>query len=223
MRGKLASTQPRQYIRCYSDAQRQSWQVGRCCASVLIAGMMMAELSTGARAQSLTPNPGAWRPMSYANLQNPSPQSATYSDIWKDAIDANNRAYKARGDQRFSDGNAPATEAHFVIWSSTKSVVLSILNTVTGCTLKELRAAAGATVKLCPLRIAVYEGLQVRILNGGRACFLELAPLVAGAGVTPQAASYASYDVVTKTVKTGLIIDHQAVDGCSQNIALYPP
>ena len=30
-------------------------------------------------------------------------------------------------------------------------------------------------------------------------------------------------DVATKTVKTGLIIDHQAVDGCSQNIALYPP
>ena len=183
----------------------------------------MIDLTAAAHAQSLTPDPAAWRPMSYANLQTPAPQIATYLDIWKDAIDANNRAYKARGDQRFSGGNAPATEAHFVIWSSTKSVVLSILNTVTGCTLKELRAAAGATVRLCPLRIAVYEGLQVRILNGGRACFLELAPPVDGASVTPQAASYASYDVATKTVKTGLIIDHQAIDGCSQNIALYPP
>jgi hypothetical protein len=37
-----------------------------------------------------------------------------------------------------------------------------------------------------------------------------------------QAASYASYDAVTKTVNSGLIIDHQAVDGCSQKIALYP-
>ena len=184
---------------------------------------MMLELATSAYAQSLTPDPGAWRPMSYANLQNPSPRSATYSDIWKDAIDANNRAYKARGDQRFSGGNAPATEAHFVIWSSTKSVVLSILNTVTGCTLKELRAAAGATVKLCPLRIAIYEGLQVRTLDGGHACFLELTSPVAGKSGEPQAASYASYDVATKTVKTGLIIDHQAVDGCSQNISLYPP
>lgn len=184
---------------------------------------MMVDLSIGAHAQSPTPDPGAWRPMSYADLQKPSPQAATYLDIWKDAIDVNNRAYKARGDQRFTDGNAPATEAHFVIWSSTKSVVLSILNTVTGCTLKELRAAAGATVKLCPLRIAIYEGLQVRTLDGGWACFLELASPVAGANVTPQAASYASYDVATKTVKTGLIIDHQAVDGCSQNIALYPP
>lgn len=184
---------------------------------------MMVDLSIGAQAQSLTPDPGAWRPMSYADLQKPSPQTATYLDIWKDAIDVNNRAYKARGDQRFTNSNAPATEAHFVIWSSTKSVVLSILNTVTGCTLKELRAAAGATVKLCPLRIAIYEGLQVRTLDGGRACFLELASPVAGASGDPQAASYASYDVATKTVKTGLIIDHQAVDGCSQNITLYPP
>jgi hypothetical protein len=184
---------------------------------------MVLELATGAYAQSLTPDPGAWRPMTYADLQKPSAQTATYLDIWKDAIEANNHAYKARGDQRFSDTNAPATEAHFVIWSSTKSVVLSILNTVTGCTLKELRAAAGATVKLCPMRIAIYEGLQVRTLDGGRGCFLELAPAVPGSNGDAPAASYASYDIATKTVKTGLIIDHQAVDGCSQNIPLYPP
>jgi hypothetical protein len=185
---------------------------------------MMVDLSAGAHAQSLTPDPGAWRPMSYVNLQTPAPQTATYLDIWKDAVEVNNRAYKARGDLRFSDRNAPATEAHFVIWSSAKSVVLSILDTVTGCTLKELRAAAGATVKLCPLRIAIYEGMQVRTLDGGRACFLELDPSAAGQRGDPgQVVSYASYDVATKTVKTGLIIDHQAVDGCSQNIALYPP
>jgi hypothetical protein len=185
---------------------------------------MMVDLSAGAHAQSLTPDPGAWRPMSYVNLQTPAPQTATYLDIWKDAVEVNNRAYKARGDLRFSDRNAPATEAHFVIWSRTKSVVLSILNTVTGCTLKELRATAGATVKLCPLRIAIYEGLQVRTLDGGRACFLELASRAGGdSGEPNQAVSYASYDVAAKIVKTGVIIDHQAVDGCSQNIALYPP
>ncbi len=183
----------------------------------------MVQLTTGAHTQSLTPDPGAWRPLSYANLQESSPQTETYLDIWKDAIDANNRAYKVRGDLRYSHGNAPVTEAHFVIWSPTKSVVLSILNTVTGCTLKEVRPAAGATVKLCPLRIAVYEGTQVRTLDGGRACFLELASPLAGKSTDPdQAVSYASYDVATKTVKTGVVIDHHALDGCSQNIALYP-
>jgi hypothetical protein len=185
---------------------------------------MMIDLTAAAHAQSLTPDPGAWRPMPYANLQTAAPQTATYLDIWKDAVAANNRAYKARGDLRFSNGNAPVTEAHFVIWSATKSVVLSILDTATGCTLKALRAAAGATVKLCPLRIAIYEGLQVRILDGGHACFLELASVAdRKSGDANAAVSYASYDVATKTVKTGVIIDHQAVDGCSQNIALYPP
>ncbi len=52
--------------------------------------------------------------MTYADLQKPSPQTATYLDIWKDAIEANNNAYKARGDQRFLDTNAPATEAAFL-------------------------------------------------------------------------------------------------------------
>ncbi len=222
MRGEMASTTQRRYIRYYavSNARR----TGRRWACAVVAGVMMIDLPAAAHAQSLTPDPGAWRPMSYANLQIPAPRTATYLDIWKDAVEANNRAYKARGDLRFSDGNAPVTEAHFVIWSPTKSVVLSILNTVTGCTLKELRAAAGATVKLCPLRIAIYEGLQVRTLDGGRTCFLELAsPAGANSGDPNQAVSYASYDVATKTVKTGVIIDHQAVDGCSQNIALYPP
>jgi hypothetical protein len=222
VRGELASTTERRYIRYYPASYPR--RIGRRWARALAAGLMMINVCTAAHPQSLTPDPGAWRPMSYANLQTPAAQTATYLDIWKDAVEANNRAYKARGDLRFSDGNAPATEAHFVIWSRTKSVVLSILDTVTGCTLKELRAAAGATIKLCPLRIAIYEGIQVRTLDGGRACFLELAsPARGNSGDPNQAVSYASYDVATKTVKTGVIIDHQAVDGCSQNIALYPP
>jgi hypothetical protein len=222
MRDVLAAAKQVRYIRYWTSCTLAASPRQRM-ACALIAGGMMFDLSTAACAQTPTPDPETWRPMSYADLQKPSAQTATYSDIWKDALDTNNRAYKARGDQRFKEGNAPATEAHFVIWSPAKSVVLSILDTVTGCTFKELRAAANATVKLCPLRIAIYEGIQVRTLDGGRACFLELAAPVAGAEGGAQAASYASYDVATKTVKTGLIIDHQAVDGCSQNIALYPP
>lgn len=162
--------------------------------------------------------------MSYADLQQATVDTATYADIWKDAIEDNNRAYLARGDTRYASTNAPATEAHFVIWSARKSVVLSILNTATGCTLKEVQASARATIKLCPLRIAIYEGIQVRTLDGGSACFLELAPAAAGAPVDlARTVAYAAYDVATKTVKTGLVIDHQAVDGCSNNIPLGAP
>lgn len=200
-----------------------SREIKRRTPVILGAGLLLV-VPILVQAQVLTEDPGAWRPMAYTNLQQATAGTATYADIWKDAIEANNRAYHARGDTRFAGGNAPATEAHFVIWSTRKSVVLSILNTVTGCTLKEVQALARATIKLCPLRIVIYEGIQVHTLDGGRSCFLELAPASAGEPVNPtRAAAYAAYDVATRTVKTGLVVDHEVVEGCSQNIPLSAP
>jgi hypothetical protein len=170
----------------------------------------------GTAAQELTPNPATWRPVSYADLRQPSGADRTYADIWKDALDENNRAYVVHGDTRFRSGNAPATEAHFVIWSTKRSVVLSILDTATGCTSKAAYPIAHATVKLCPLRVAVYEGVHVRTMGGGRACFLELQ--VGGARDPANSSVYVAYDVATRTIRTGVIVDHRAVDGCSQSI-----
>ncbi|MGR9426216.1 hypothetical protein [Rhizobium leguminosarum] len=170
-----------------------------------------------AQAQAVTADPGAWRTMSYANLQTPSPATATYVDIWKDALDANNRYYEKRGDRRFAGGNAPASEAHFVIWSNRRSAVFSVLDTASHCTTKASFPDVGATVKLCPMRIAIYEGLQVKTMDGGKACFLELA----GPSGDPQASgAYASYDVTGRRLKTGLIVNHTAVDGCSFDVPL---
>lgn len=156
--------------------------------------------------------------MAYADLQLPSPGSATYADIWNDAITRNNHTYGERGDARFRESNAPAIEAHFVVWSRRRSAVLSILDTATGCTVKMVVPQAHATVKLCPMRVAIYEGLAVRTLDGGRACFLELS--AAASGNPTGAAAYASYDAASHTVRTGMIIDHKAVDGCSLAIPL---
>src|SRR3954468_12209492 len=115
---------------------------GRWGAVSWIAVGLLVGHATSLAAQTPTPDPGSWRPVSYADLQRPSSATATYADIWKDSIDDNNKAYVARGDTRFAAGNAPATEAHFVIWSPKKSVVFSVLDTATACTLKEIRAAA---------------------------------------------------------------------------------
>lgn len=217
---KATSALPREDrtgISLAAGALASQWAV---LAAILATVMPIAAAST----QEVTPDPTAWRPLSYADLRQPSTATRTYADIWKDALDENNRAYLARGDTRFQMSNAPATEAHFVIWSTRKSVVLSILNTATGCALKEFHAAARATVKLCPLRVAIYEGVQVRTLDGGRTCFLELAAPGPGENADPnRAVAYGSYDPATKVVRTGLVIDHQAVEGCSHEIPLYPP
>lgn len=177
-----------------------------------------------AGAQTPTPDPGAWRPVSYVDLQRPSDATATYADIWRDAIEENNRAYVARGDKRFVGANAPATEAHFVIWSSNKSVVLSVLDTAVGCATHLVDPSAHARVKLCPMRIAIYQGVQVRTMDGGKACFLELEPPQTRATVElTSSVAYVAYDVDAKAIKTGMIVNHKAVDGCAATIPLPSP
>jgi hypothetical protein len=189
----------------------------RTVAAALGATLLVAHPATLV-AQTLTPDPGAWRPLAYSDLRKQTRREATYIDIWKDAIDANNAAYAARGDRRFAGGNAPATEAHFVIWSSKRSVVISMLNTAPGCSLKAREEKSQAVIKLCPMRVAIYDRLRVRTLEAGWGCFIEPAP---GAPLDPSAsAAYGAYDVATKTAKIGLIVNHRAVDGCSFNIPI---
>ena len=196
--------------------------IRRHVANLACIGLMIGRPS-GPSAQTLTPDPGAWRPLSYADLQSGSSATATYVDIWKDAIEANNRAYATAGDKRDASRNAPATEAHFVIWSTQKAIVFSVLDTANGCTTRYSDLAAGATVKLCPLRIAQYQGATVSTIGGGKACFLELKPPLSGAGVDrTSSAAYAAYDVETKSIKTGMIVNHKAVDGCSMSFSLRP-
>jgi hypothetical protein len=172
-------------------------------------------------AQTLTPDPGAWRPFAYSDLQRPTPRNATYADIWKDQLDANNEAYRARGDRRFVDGNAPATAAHFVIWSEQRSVVLTVLNTALGCSPKLRDAKAQVLVKLCPMRIAIYNGIRVETLDAGRGCYLEPE---ANSTINPSvAAAYGAYDVGARRLKLGMVVNHRVVDGCSFNIPLVRP
>lgn len=169
-------------------------------------------------AQQRTPDPGAWRPISYSDLTTPSPANVTFVDIWREEIAANNKAYREKGDFRFANGNAPATEAHFVIWSPTKSVVLSILNTATHCTPKQRDFSV--VVKLCPMRLVIYEGIRTQVLDADRGCFVEIDPSTAQQ--SSAAAAYAAYDLAARTIKTGLVVMGRAVDGCSHGIPLPP-
>ena len=196
----------------------------RLARAASLAAMSVHLFHPPARAQTPTPDPGAWRPVSYVDLQRPSDATATYADIWRDAIEANNRAYVARGDKRFVGANAPATEAHFVIWSPKKSVVLSVLDTAIGCATHLIDPSAHARVKLCPMRIVLYEGVQVRTMDGGKACFLELEPSQTRANRDPAiSVAYVAYDVGAKTLKTGMIVNHRPVDGCATKIPLPSP
>ncbi len=186
------------------------------CVTTIATALVWQGVQLDAGAQERTPDPGAWRPVSYSDLTAPAPANATFVDIWKEEIEANNKTYREKGDFRFAGGNAPATEAHFVIWSPAKSVVLSILNTATHCTTKQ--RDAGVLVKLCPMPLVIYEGVRTQVLDADRGCFVEIDPSIGQQ--SSVAAAYAAYDLGARTIKTGLVVMGQAVEGCSHGIPL---
>ncbi len=213
---RLAFSSREQYTVCYKIISG-GWR-DFSSRLPLLPALLFSALTTPSQSQMLTPDPGAWRPLSYVDLGRPDARAGTYLEIWKDVINATKALYEARGDQRFLHQNAATTEAHFVIWSPKRSVVVSVLNTALGCTLERRDVAAHAVVKRCPMRVAIFDGLQVHALDAGKACFLEAER---GSSLDPtNAAAYGAYDVRSRTVRLGIIITHQALNGCSINIPL---
>jgi hypothetical protein len=170
---------------------------------------------------ALTPNPDKWRPVVYRDLQIPGPLDAPFIGLWADMIDQNNRRYTSAGDTRYAVGNAPAREAHFVVRGGDRIAMLSVLNIATACKTITTDAAANINVKMCPMRLAIWQGPQGTIRQA-HGCYLE--PGAQPGNFTPDpsyAVSYASYDVATRAINLGVILAHKAVEKCSQTVPLY--
>ena len=136
-------------------------------------------------------------------------------------IDSNNRRYAAFGDGRYAVGNAPAREAHFVVRGGDKIAMLSVLNIATACKTIAADAATNINVKMCPMRLAFWQGLRGNVRQA-QGCYLE--PGAEPGNFTPDpsyAVSYASYDVATKSIKLGVVLAHKAVEKCSQTVPLH--
>ncbi len=175
-----------------------------------------------AQAQELTPHPENWRPIVYRDLQIPGPQDRIYADLWADVIQSNNRRYLAAGDRRFLLGNAPVREAHALVRGGDKVALLSILDTATHCVAVARDLSSDLSVKMCPMRLAVWNRSSTTIREA-KGCYLE-----AGVGARKTmanlsyAASYTSYDVLTKSIRLGVILGRRLVEQCSQSVPLYP-
>ena len=172
------------------------------------------------RAQDVSPNPGAWRPLVHADLTMELADNLTYIDVWKDALVANNEAYEAKGAAPVDGRNAPAGEAHVVVRSPTRTIVLTTLDTDGGCKPAEFPSFSGVAIKMCPTRLVVFEGAIANTRELPASCYLETDPR-SSAG-PDEAASYAAYDIVTKTIKIGLIVNHHAIDECARFIPTSP-
>ena len=186
----------------------------------LLAATLCA--AAAAQAQELTPHPENWRPIVYRDLQIPGPQDQIYAELWADVIQSNNRRYLAAGDRRFLLGNAPVREAHALVRGGDKVALLSILDTATHCVAVTRDPSSDLSVKMCPMRLAIWNGSSTT-LREAKGCYLE-----PGAGArksmanSSHAASYTSYDVVTKSIRLGVILGRRVIAKCSQTVPLYP-
>ncbi|WP_330085232.1 hypothetical protein [Methylocystis iwaonis] len=179
--------------------------------------------SVAAVGQERTPHPEKWRPIAYRDLQMPGPQDRLYVDLWADVIQLNNHRYLAAGDRRYGIGNAPVREAHVVVRGGDKAALLSILDTAADCAAVADDPAGGVSVKMCPMRLALWNGGQVSIRQA-KGCYLEPRAKERSFTTTDPsyAASYAAYDIATKSFRLGVILAHRAVERCSQTVPLYP-
>ena len=144
----------------------------------------------------------------------------TYIDVWKDALVANNKAYEAKGAAPVDGRNAPANDAHVVVRSPTQTIVLTTLDTESGCKPAEFLSPSGVAIKMCPTRLVVFEGAITNTSELPENCFVETDPKSSPG--PDEAASYAAYDTVTKTIKIGLIVNHRAIDECARFIPTSP-
>ena len=188
-------------------------------ALLVLAGSLAPAAAQG---EELTPRPENWRPIVYRDLQIPGPEDRAYVDLWADVIQSNNRRYLAAGDRRYVLGNAPVREAHVVVRGGDKAALLSILDTATHCVAVAEDPGGEVFVKMCPMRLALWNGAQTTIREA-KGCYLE--PSAKERSFTPDpsyAASYAAYDIDTKSIRLGVMLAHRVVEPCSQSVPLYP-
>ena len=102
-----------------------------------------------------------------------------------------------------------------------KSALLSVLDTATNCAVVVEDPATKTSVKVCPMRLALWNGAQPTIREA-KGCYLERRSEGAFTPDPSYAASYASYDIATKSIRLGVILAHHAVERCAQTVPLYP-
>jgi hypothetical protein len=171
--------------------------------------------------QDLSAHPESWRPIVYRDLQIPGPEDRVYVDLWADVIQLNNRRYLAAGDRRYAVGNAPVREAHVVVRGGDKAALLSILDTAADCAVIASDPSGGVLVKMCPMRLALWNAGQARVRQA-KGCYLEPSTNERRFSMDPSyAASYAAYDIATKSIRLGVILAHHVVEPCLQIVPLY--
>ena len=187
-------------------------------------------LPATASPESFTPDPERWRPVAYSDLRLPRGEAESYASIWQDLLDeSNSKPPPAPLPGRplpdpslsYAVGNRGASEWHFTINFQTKLAALTVLDTPNVCTDEYPSAATAVKIKVCPMRLAMFEGDHYALVIDGAACFLEKQP---DAPIEDSSATRTevSYDVTVRAFKIRYTVSHMEIPQCAQTVPLHP-
>jgi len=191
-----------------------------------IKALVFASVATQAIAQSYTPDPGSWRPVAYSDLRFPIGEAVSYASIWQDRLDESNEKLRkappsqTSGPASYAVGNRNASEWHFSINFQTKLIAITVLDTPTVCTDEYPSPAIGTKIKVCPMRLATFEGDHYSVVDGA-SCFLEKQPDRPLEDSTATV-TYASYDTAARAINLRYTVSHIEVSRCAQTVPLHP-
>jgi hypothetical protein len=190
---------------------------------LLIAAGVAASQAAPALAETFTADPEAWRPVYYTDLRFPTGEGQSYASIWQDKLDENNSQAQSDAvslNTSYAVGNHNAKEWHFTVNFQTKLVALTVLSTPEGCTEEIVSPSLGTQIRVCPMRVATFEGDHYSVIDGA-GCYLEK---TADRGVEDSTANaaYVSYDINLRAFKTRFTVAHVEIPRCAQTIPLHP-
>jgi len=198
---------------------KKMFRVVRFCLAASVAASYAAPVL----AETFTGDPEAWRPVYYTDLRLPTGEGQSYASIWQDKLDENNSQAQSDAvspNTSYAVGNHNAKEWHFTINFQTKLVALTVLNTPAGCTDEIVSPSLGTKIRVCPLRVATFEGEHYSVIEGA-GCYLEKTA-DRGAEDSTATATYVSYDVNLRAFKTRFTVAHVEIPQCAQTILLHP-
>jgi hypothetical protein len=193
----------------------------------LIAGLIL--LPATASPESFTRDPDRWRPVAYSDLRFPRGEAESYASIWQDRLDESNSKpppaplpVRPLPDPSLSYvvGNRGASEWHFTINFQTKLAALTVLDTPNVCTDEYPSPTLGVKIKVCPMRLAMFEADHYVLVIDGAACFLEKRP-EAPVEDSSATCTEVSYDVATRAFKIRYAVSHTEIPQCAQTVPLH--
>ena len=189
------------------------------CQIVLIMGLALTFIAPSSHAQTM-PMTLDWQDARFTDLHFPNQNDKNFQDYWNDRIVANNQFYKDKGDTRFPVGNAPAVEAHFIVYNTKRAVIVSVLDSATTCKTAQSDVVTGITLKMCQARIITSNYAKVEVAEAGNVCFLEQGR--ANVAKTSAGQMLFAFDEGSHAIRTAAYFKGQPHDDCFFNIPIPP-